>query len=172
VHKSALPLEFAVMPVSSESIARWTSFGGKVEAAKNGRKKFVAPSGKKLKTWKEAQRLLDHEEDGKEGVYVEQALAHLHLRRPICTHLHSNTAVPAWDMSPHASTLLQRRGTRRSSRHLYAYERGGGTRILVHLGSSCSLPGRLTGQVTYLLWMYRLLQGTEPGSARCGRASS
>lgn len=55
------------MGISEADVARWKAFGGSVQEAK-GRKTFVAPSGKRLKTWKEAQHMLEHQEDNKKGV--------------------------------------------------------------------------------------------------------
>ena len=52
--------------MSSADVERWQAFGGKVQENK-GRKVYIAPSGKKLKTWKEADRLMDREDDDKEG---------------------------------------------------------------------------------------------------------
>ena len=46
-------------------LKRWNELGGKVEDAK-GRKIYVAPSGKRLRTWKEANRIMDEAEESKE----------------------------------------------------------------------------------------------------------
>lgn len=51
------------MPVSVEDLKRWEAFGGQVHDA-NGRKTYMTPSGKKLKSWKEAQRLLERRNEG------------------------------------------------------------------------------------------------------------
>jgi len=46
------------MMASAADLERWTAMGGAVEDAK-GRKTYLAPSGKCLRSWKEAARLLD-----------------------------------------------------------------------------------------------------------------
>lgn len=46
------------MPVSQADVERWKAFGGSMKDT-NGRKSFTDPSGKRLKTWKEAERLMD-----------------------------------------------------------------------------------------------------------------
>lgn len=51
------------MPVSPADLQRWEAFGGEVNDSK-GRKTYTAPSGKKLKSWRDAQRLLERQEEG------------------------------------------------------------------------------------------------------------
>lgn len=46
------------MPVSQADVERWKAFGGSVKET-SGRKSYTDPSGKRLKTWKEAERLMD-----------------------------------------------------------------------------------------------------------------
>ena len=68
------------MVVSDTDVARWQAFGGTVQEAK-GRKTYVAPSGKRLKTWKEAQHMLDHEDEDKEGVPLQPCVSVFHRFR-------------------------------------------------------------------------------------------
>lgn len=69
------------MPVSSPDLKRWEAFGGEVHDSK-GRKTYTAPSGKKLKSWKEAQRLLERRDDGavvNTDIGISQFQCDLHL---------------------------------------------------------------------------------------------
>lgn len=54
---------FSVMPpVSQAELERWKAFGGSVQEA-NGRKTYITPAKKKLKTWKEANQMMEESED-------------------------------------------------------------------------------------------------------------
>jgi hypothetical protein len=44
----------------------WASFGGTVETVKS-RKMFVAPGGKRLRSWKEAEKLMKADAENKPG---------------------------------------------------------------------------------------------------------
>lgn len=60
--------------VRDDDLARWAAFGGQVDD-KLARKAYIAPNGKKLRTWKEAKRLMEDAEEGKEGVHALMAFS-------------------------------------------------------------------------------------------------
>lgn len=67
------------MPVSPADLQRWEAFGGEVHDSK-GRKTYTAPSGKKLKSWKDAQRLLERKQEG------TVLFAHVNVSLPLVSH--------------------------------------------------------------------------------------
>lgn len=48
--------------VSQADLERWKAFGGSYQES-NGRKTYTAPSGKKFKSWKEAEQLMKQDSE-------------------------------------------------------------------------------------------------------------
>lgn len=63
--------------VAADELAKWEAFGGKVEEAKGGRKVYVAPTGKKLRTWKEAVLRMERDTENTQGTVLTLNECHL-----------------------------------------------------------------------------------------------